>query len=218
MVPPLANFFNVSIDELFGHYLNEKTQKIKEICDQAYVFRESNPSQARTLIENGLMSYPDDDLLLNHLLYVCSTSEEPDYVISVASKLISLTNDIAVKYDALRFLAYAYKAKGETEHAIAALEQVPELYFSKLSELAFVATGAVKFEAAEKQKWISIEVLLQMMEKLSECYAESGNSPAARQESQRALAILHALAEEPKIVHFQNYNSYFNQKLSMLSN
>ncbi|WP_346779341.1 helix-turn-helix domain-containing protein [Paenibacillus brevis] len=112
MVPPLANFFNVSIDELFGHHLNEKTQKIKEICDQAYVFRESNPSQARTLIENGLMSYPDDDLLLNHLLYVCSTSEEPDYVISVASKLISLTNDIAVKYDALRFSHMLIRLKG----------------------------------------------------------------------------------------------------------
>lgn len=217
LIPSLANFFNVSIDELFGHHLHEKVEKIKAICDQAYGFRESNPAQAKTIIENGLKSYPDDELLLNHLLYACSTSDEPDYVISIASKLISLTDDAAIRYDALRFLAYAFKAKGEMEHATAALEQLPELYFSKLAELAFVATGTVKYEAAEKQKWISIEVLLQMMEKLSEHYADIGNMDAARQEAERALAILNALTGEPKIDLFHSYNAAFNKRLTTLS-
>ena len=72
-----------------------------------------------------------------------------------------------MKYDALRFLAYAYKAKGDLESAEAAIEQIPEIYFTKLTEKAYLLSGKAKFEAAEKQKWISFENLLQMMWKLS---------------------------------------------------
>ena len=45
---------------------------------------------------------------------ICSQpkTQNPDETIAVASKLIDKTNQSDVKYDALRFLAYAYNAKG----------------------------------------------------------------------------------------------------------
>lgn len=74
-----------------------------------------------------------------------------------------LTTGLKIKYDALRFLAYAYKGKGDLRDAEAAIEQIPEIYFSKLTELAFLVEGKPKHDAAEKQKWISFENLVQMM-------------------------------------------------------
>jgi aldehyde:ferredoxin oxidoreductase len=116
----------------------------------------------------------------------------------------------------LRFLAYAYNTKGETENAKTAIEQIPEIYFTKLSELAFVLTGEVKYEAAEKQKWISFETLLQMMWKIAECYDAGNNTAEAIAETERALALIDALCDEKKVSRFQNYVDYFNKQIERM--
>jgi tetratricopeptide (TPR) repeat protein len=213
LVPVLANYFGVTIDELFDFNLKELEAKVKAICDEAYKYRETEPQRAKKIIEDGLKTYPDNDILLNNLLYALNYSENPDETIEVAGKLISETNDSEVKYDALRFLAYAYNTKGEAENAKAAIEQIPELYFTKLSESAFILTGKAKYEAAEKQKWISFETLLQMMWKIAECYAADSKNAEAIAETKRALALIAALCDEPKIKNFQSYADYFNRQL-----
>lgn len=217
LVPTLANYFGVSIDELFDFQLHEKQLKVKHICDEAFSYRESDPTKARDILEDGLKTYPDNDILLNNLLYVTNYLKEPDHTIAVASKLISETNDSEVKYDALRFLAYAYNAKGESANAIAALEQIPEFYFTKLSELATITSGPVKYEAAEKQKWISLELFIQMTGKLAEFYEEEGNHVAALAEMESALAVLKALRHEVKISRFQSYVDYFNAQIQRMN-
>ena len=74
---------------------------------------------------------------------------------------------------------------------------------SKLTEMASLQTGKSKLEAAEKQKWISFENLLQMMIKIAEYYEETGNITAALSEINRALLLLSAMKEEEKIEKFK---------------
>ena len=49
----------------------------------------------------------------------------------------------------------------------AAIELILEIYFSMLTELPFMATGETKRTAADKEKWIVLERLLDMMAKLT---------------------------------------------------
>ncbi len=98
--------------------------------------------------------------LTNNLLYTLDIDKRVDEVIEISSRLASTTNEDDIKYDALRFLATAYKKKGEYEFTKATLNQIPEIYFKKLSEEAFLLSGVEKFNAANKQKWISLEMLL----------------------------------------------------------
>ncbi|MBQ8547901.1 MAG: helix-turn-helix domain-containing protein, partial [Lachnospiraceae bacterium] len=175
LAPILASYFGVSMDDLFDFHLTELEQKVDAICKEAYQYRESDPEKSRAILEEGLKTYPDNDIILNNLLYVINYTEKPDETIAIASKLSETTRESDVKYDALRFLAYAYKAKGDIDSAKAALEQIPEIYFTKLTEIAYLLEGKEKLEAAEKQKWISFENLLQMMQKLAECYEAEGN-------------------------------------------
>lgn len=137
--------------------------------------------------------------------------------IVLASKIIDKTTSDEIKYDALRFLAYAYNAKGDTEGAIFALEQIPEIYFTKLSEMAFVLTGEPKYNADEKQKWISFETLLQMMWKIAEYYRDIGDTDNAISETQRALSLISAMDGEEKIDRFGNYVEYFNKQIELMS-
>lgn len=215
LVPVIAQYFGVSTDELLSFDSAEKDNEIKRIVDEAYECREENPEKGRKILEAGLKKYPDNDILLNNLLYVINYNENPDETIALASKLIDKTDSGEIKYDALRFLAYACNAKGDTDSALTALEQVPEIYFTKLSEMAFVLTGKPKYEAAEKQKWISFETLLQMMWKIAEYYTDKGDKERAIEETQRALRLISAMDGEEKIERFDNYVEFFEKQISI---
>ena len=217
LVPKLAQIFGVSTDTLFAYDREKIREEIDQYVHRSWSLRETDPEEGRRVLEEGLQKYPENDLLLENLLYVLNYSEAPDETIGVASKLIEITTDSGIRYDALRFLAYAYHAKGETENAVAALEQIPELYFTKLSELTFVLSGRPKFEAAQKQKAVSIEILLQMMQKIAECYAADGEKGKAAQETERALALLRILSDgEDKNGYYSNYIAFFEKRLNAL--
>lgn len=213
LLPVLANYFGVSTDEILCYDSTEKNNEIEKLIDEAYKLRETDPETGRKILEAGLKKYPDNDILLNNLLYVMNYSKNPDETISVASKLVDKTNNSEIRYDALRFLAYAYNAKGDTESAVAALEQIPEMYFTKLSETAFVLDGKPKYEAAEKQKWISFETLIQMMWKIAEFYRDDGEKEKAVKETERALLLISAMYGEEKIGRFDNYAEFFKKKI-----
>lgn len=212
LMPTLASLFGVSIDELFDFSLKEMERDVERICTYAYEFRESDPQKSREILEEGLKKYPENDILLNNLLYVINYTENPDETIKVASALIEKTSMDDVKYDALRFLAYAYKAKGDLQSAEAAVEQIPEIYFTKLTEIAFLLEGKPKMEAAKKQKWISFEDLLQMMSKIAECYEADGEYQAAIHELEKALALIPIMESKS----YDGHAEFFQKEVARL--
>lgn len=209
LAPLLASYFSVSMDELFDFNLKEMECAVKNIADEASKCRESNPSESRRILEEGLRNYPENEVLLNSLLYVLNYTENPDETIRVASKIIEKTGKSDIKYDALRFLAYAYKAKGDFKSAEDAIEQIPEMTFTKSTEKAYLLTGKAKFEAAEKQKLISSENLIQMMWKLAEYYEENGMIDEAIEETEKALDIISIISN----TQFDIYIKYFNNQI-----
>lgn len=212
LAPILASYFGVSLDELFDFNLEAVEHDIKCIADEAYKYRENDPAESKRILEEGLKKYPENDILLNSLLYVLNYSEDPDKTITIADKLIEKTDRSDIKYDALRFLAYAYKAKGDQKSAQIAIEQIPEIYFTKLTEKAFLLSGKAKFEAAEKQKWISFENLLQMMWKSAEYYEEIGMTEKALKETEMAIDLIAVVRN----ARFDTYVSFFNKQAERL--
>jgi len=209
LVPMLANYFGVSTDELLGFNLAEKEERIEKAVDEAYKFRESNPQKSRAILEKALNIYPENDILLNNILYVVT---DPDETIDIASRLAERTLNNEVKYDALRFLAYAYKKKGDLKSAENAIEQIPEIYFTKLTEIAFLLDGEPKYKAAEKQKWISFENLIQMMWKLAECYEAKNEIDKAVAETEKAIQLINIL-DHP---NFSIYTDYFMNQIKRM--
>ncbi len=216
LVPTLAKIFGVSTDTLFAYNLQEIQEEIDKYLEDAFNVRETNPYEGRRILEEALEKYPENDILLNNLLYVIDYNEKPDETIKIASKLIDNTTMSDVKYDALRFLAYAYNAKGDTDSAVSALEQIPEIYFTKLAEMASILDGHAKYEAAEKQKWISFEILLQMLTKIAEFYESERKYNNAIAEFEKALALIVAMDGEEKIGNFDGYVEFFEGEIGRL--
>lgn len=189
---------------------SEMEIEIARIVDEAAQYREADPQKSREILEAGLVRYPDNVVLRHSVLYTMNYTSDPDSMIAYASRLISDTEDSAIRYDALRFLAYAYHSRGEREAAVSALEQVPELSFTRLSEMAFVANGQKKREAAEKQLWISFETVIQMLWKLAECHEESGDIEGTLRRVRQAQALIGALHGEEQLADFQTYVDYLS--------
>ncbi|WP_055668372.1 helix-turn-helix domain-containing protein [Desnuesiella massiliensis] len=136
LVPKIATILGISIDELFDYDLKEINEKIKSICNETYECRWNDDfRKEKEILLEGLKDYPNNEMLLNNYLYTINYKENPEEVIAIAGKLVAETTDDTIKYNALRFLSYAYYTKGELEYAKATLEQIPELYFTKLSEM-----------------------------------------------------------------------------------
>lgn len=212
LLPILAEYFGVSMDELFDFSLREAEAEIMRIVYEAAEFRESDPAKSRRILEDGMKKHPGNDILLNNLLYVLNYNENPDETIRIASTLTEKAED-EVKYDALRFLAYAYKAKGDLKSAKAAIEQIPEIYFTKLTEIAYLLEGKEKFDAAEKQKWISFENLLQMIWKEAEYYENSGDINKAISETEKALKLIPIMDNK----NFDVYIDFFTKQLNRMN-
>ncbi len=66
---PIANFFNITLDELFNHDLAEKQRKIDEYCaEYDRLFRNWSPPEERVeLMRRALAEYPANEKLLFRL-------------------------------------------------------------------------------------------------------------------------------------------------------
>ncbi len=205
IAPALASYFGVTMDELFDFSLTKIELAVREIADEAYKYRDSDPEESRRILEEGLINYPDNEILLNNLLYVLDYDSEADEVINIASSLIEKTSDGEILYDALRLLAHAYRAKGDFESVQAVLDEIPELYFTKLTESAYLLEGEKKIEAASKQKWISFRNLLDMMTEIALYYEKEGEFDRAVSEIDKAEKLISVLSPED----YNEYSEYF---------
>ncbi len=216
LIPDIASYFGVHTDDIFEFSLKQEQEDICRICDEAFEYRKSNPESSRKILEKGLSKYPGNDVLMSNLLYSVDYKASPDETIRIANAVMDKTVDVEIRYDALRFLAYAYSAKGDEISAAAAINQIPELYFTKLSEAALVLKGKNGYEAAEKQKWISFETMLQMLQKTAEYYKSLGENEKSAKDLKCALDFIKCMGYESKISNFKNYAELFEKELKQL--
>ena len=192
MVIPLARVFGVSTDELFDYNRIENERKVKEICDEAYKYRYSDPKKSEKILRDGLKKFPGNDIILLSLLYVIESDEE---TIDVCKTLIEITRDDATKYSAYLFMAHSYKSLGQYALVKESVEKIPEMYFTKLSVAAEYYEGEDAFEAACKSLSMSFEHLLWASRALSKYYVGRGDVEKARKQLEMALKVIEAVLD-----------------------
>ena len=194
LLPALAAVFDTTIDELFGYDRSGIEEEVMAVCRESWQYRESDRLRSRDILKAGLERFPGNAILLNNYLYTLDLTEENDEIIAVAAKLVeSVEGDVRsddVRYDALRFLAGAYARKGEYDFARATLERIPELYFTKLSAAAETLRGREKYDAANAQKWVCLEMMVDMMRELAAYYEGEGETDKADAEKAKARELI----------------------------
>ena len=196
MIPAIASFFGVSIDELFNFNLYEMEKQVEEICLEAYKYRYTDSAKSEQILREGLQRFPGNDIILNNLLYTLDYKTRADEVINLCKSLIESTKDDSVKYDACRILATCYKENGKSDLVRPTLEIIPEIYFTKLELMASLLKGDDSYEAAQKQKNISAEDLIDMLIIAGKHLREKGEMEKANSQFRIALRIMDAFADD----------------------
>ena len=196
MIPAIASFFGVSIDELFDFNRFEVEKQVDEICAEAYKYRFSDTPKSESILREGLKRFPGNDIILNNLLYTLDYQTRADEVITLCKTLIESTKDDSVKYDACRILASCYKENGQNDLVKPTLEIIPEIYFSKLELMASLLDGDDSYEAAQKQKNISAEDLIDMLIIVGKRLKENGETEKANSQFGIALKVMDAFKED----------------------
>ena len=196
MIPAIASFFGISTDELFDFNLFETEKQVKAICAESWKYRNSDVAKSEEILRKGLQRYPGNDIILNNLLYTLDYQTRAEEVISICKSLIASTKDDSVKYDACRILATCYKENGQVDLIEPTLEMIPEIYFSKLKLMASLLDGEDSYEAAQKQKNISAEDLIDMLMIAGKYLKSRGENEKASSQFRIAKKIMDAFSED----------------------
>ena len=196
MIPAIASFFGVSTDELFDFNLFEMEKQVETICSEAYKYRFNDVAKSERILREGLKRFPGNDIILNNLLYTLDYQTRAEEIITLCKALIASTKDDSVKYDACRILASCYKENGQNDLVRPTLELIPEIYFSKLELTASLLSGEDSYEAAQKQKNLSAEDLIDMLIIAGKRLREMGETEKAKSQFRIALKIMDAFKED----------------------
>ncbi|MBO5361304.1 MAG: helix-turn-helix transcriptional regulator [Clostridia bacterium] len=157
MLPPLAHYFGISVDELLGVSKPEKEARYAQINSE---WSENNENGLHSenvhLMKNSLKLYPNDPLLLvqlsTSLEKLDGTAEEKDnYLresIAVQEQIINYCDDCEVRAATLYNICFAYQKIGESEKAIAQAEKLPNLYKTRENALVYLLEGEERRKAA----------------------------------------------------------------------
>lgn len=163
LIPSIAAFFGVSIDDLFSYNRLKTDHQIEQICENAYSLREKYPEKAEALLREGLKQFPGNEILLNNLLYTMRSPERNKEVINICIALVEGSKKDDVRFDALRILAETYHDIGQQALVQPTLEKIPEIYFTKLELSAKLLDGTEALNAAESQIVVSLNHLIEML-------------------------------------------------------
>lgn len=194
LIPAIAGFFEVSTDELFDFNLLEQERKVMDICSAAAGIRDERPAEAEAMLREGLKQFPGNEIILNNLLYTMRAPERSEEVVTLCKSILEVTKLDDVKYDVLRILAETYHAMGEQSLVQPTLEQIPEIYFSKLELAAKLLEGEEAMKAAGVQAYLSRDDLLDMLTRMSQLCREKGETGQAEDYAELARK-LYALFE-----------------------
>ena len=159
MLPSLANYFNISIDELVGMSEVVKSEKYKEINDLWDKNNRSGQHQENvSLMRQALKIFPNDSLLLVQL----STSleklegteeEKTEYLkesIAVQEQILRYGADSEVRGATLYNICFAYWKNGEYDKALEQAKKLPNLYKARENALVYFLQGEEKRRVAKE--------------------------------------------------------------------
>ena len=145
--PAIANFFNITLDELFE--ADKKAEKLKQIKAEIYKKDVRGYTvEAIKLCRNALKEFPNNYEIMSTLIGLLNAKENQSEMIELCDRILTDCDDNYIKLCTLRDLTGIYKNTGNYEKAKETTEKLPDISsgisLSKEMWLARVLQGEEK--------------------------------------------------------------------------
>ncbi len=195
MLPSLANYFKVTVDELLGVGELRKNEEYKRINEQWETNNKNGLHKENVkLMRKALKIFPNDALLLVQLSTsvekLDGTKEEKinnlKESIAIQEQIIKYTNDSEVRGATLYNICFAYNKIGEHEKALEQAKKLPNLYKARENALVYLLTGEEKRKIARE----ALTPLSWAVAHHMSALAETENNPLYIEKLKRILDII----------------------------
>jgi len=166
-ITPVANFFNVTIDYLFDHDIEEKRKRVDEYCVQYFQYQKENLQLSYQdqidLMRKALAEFPAEEKLLIKLASALSVkwgsqgfwmddNGQPDIeknksldcweeAVKIMEELLTSSTDDAIRSECHRLLAPIYSLTGEKEKLQIIIDKCPPIWCCKEAVLSSALQG-----------------------------------------------------------------------------
>lgn len=196
MLPALARYYGITVDELIGLSDIESEQALKEINRQWEENRSNNNHLTNVgLMRDALKRYPNNSLLLVQLSASLerldgTESEKREYLrqsIEVQEQIIAHCDDSEVRGAALFNIADSCYRYGDYNKALAYAEKLPNGYKTRENALVRILNDDKKRNAVAKA---ALEPLMWSLSLHLQTLAETENDPVYKEKIEQIRNIL----------------------------
>lgn len=158
LLPDIALFFGVSIDELLNVGKAQIEQRIKAIQDESLKLKNLGENEKNiTLWENAYKEFPNDCRVMYGLMDAIARDttypypkELCDRKIALGERILAESNDSRLRESATSQLCYTYYSMRDAENALKYADMCGSHYNSREGLRAFVLDGEEGVEATQK--------------------------------------------------------------------
>ena len=196
MLPILANYFHVTVDELIGMDEIALSQKLDEINQAWQENRAAGKHKENVaLMREALKSYPNNALLLIQLSASLerldgTDSEKRAYLkesIAVQEQILTYCDDSYVRGAALFNISDAYYRYGDYEKALEYANKLPNLYKTRETALVRILKDD---DEKNKAARAALEPLAWLISYHLNAIAETENDPGYKEKAERICELL----------------------------
>lgn len=177
LIPSIANYLDITSDELLGIKLEERKQNIDKILKENNELSDKyHLDESLKLLKEALKKYPNDERLLdaltrcywNRMLMTIDKEEMFDYrqklkklIIESALKTLGVAKDSNIIENATLTLINIYPRTGEEgrQKALEIVNTLPSIHYSKELKLINVLTGEDRKHQLQANMLLGLEII-----------------------------------------------------------